>query len=190
MTQSLHKMGGDNVVTNTESIQFTDGSFQTTAAAPLNVNATYVYASGSQNMPTADEGQASSLILSFDTDEDSNASPGFPSMYSSDTPTVLTAPTQGYYIVMAGFSVTAQYTVTGAQIAAQLFKNPIAGGEAECFAQQSSTADSTINQSFNISQIIAMDAGDQVYINVYQSCGGTVPVLGGTSTFLSMALLT
>jgi hypothetical protein len=188
MTQLVHKMGGDSVVTNTESIQFTDGSYQTTAAAPLNVNATYVYASGSQNLPTEDEGQASTLVLSFDTDEDSNASPGFPSMYSSETPTVLTAPTQGYYIVVAGFSVTAQYA--DGQIAAQLYKNPIAGGSAVCFAQQSSTCDPTINQSFCISQIIAMDAGDQVYINVYQSCGGTVPVLGGNSTFLSMALLT
>jgi hypothetical protein len=190
MTQLTHLMGGDSVLTNTEAVQFTDGSLQTTAAAPLNVNATYIYASGSQNMPTESEGQASSLILSFDTNEDSNASPGFPSMYSSGTPTVLTAPTQGYYIVIAGFSVTAQYTVTGAQIAAQLYKQPILGGSPVCFAQQSSTADSTINQSFCISQIIAMDAGDQVYINVYQSCGGTVPVLGGTSTFLSMALLT
>lgn len=185
MSQLIHKMGGDSVVTNTESIQFTDGSYQPTAAAPLNVNATYVYASGTQNMPTADEGQASSLVLSFDTDEDANASPGFPPMYNPATPTVLTAPTQGYYIVIAGFSVTAQYSE--GQIAAQLFKTGVV--DTQCFAQQSSTSDPTINQSFCISQIIAMDAGDTVYINVYQSCGGTVPVLGGFSTFLSMAML-
>ena len=184
---AIHKMGGDSVVTNTQSIQFTDGSYQPTAASALNVNATYVYASGVQYMPTADEGQATSLILSFDTDEDANVSPGFPPMYNPDTPTVLTAPTQGYYIVIAGFSVTAQYTVAGAQIAAQLFKTDVI--DTQCFAQQAQTADSLINQSFSISQIIAMDAGDTVYINVYQSCGGTVPVLGGYSTFLSMALL-
>lgn len=184
---ATHKMGGDSVVTNTLGIQFTDGTYQSTAAAPLNPNATYVYASGTQYMPTADQGQATSLVLSFDTDEDANASPGFPPMYNPAMPTVLTAPTQGYYIVVAGFSVTAQYTVTGAQIAAQLFKTDVT--DTQCFAQQSQTADSTINQSFSISAIIAMDAGDTVYINVYQSCGGTVPVLGGYATFLSMALL-
>jgi hypothetical protein len=182
-------VGGSNANVNAQQINFTDGTEQDTAATPLNVNATYCYASGVQYMPTADEGQATSLILSFDTDEDANASPGLAHMYDPSAPTQLTAPTQGYYIVIAGFSMTAQYTVTGAQIAAQLFKTDISGPDTQCFAQQSQTADSTINQSFSISQIIAMDAGDYVYINVYQSCGGTVPVLGGYSTFLSMALL-
>jgi hypothetical protein len=180
-------MGGDSVITNTEAIQFTDGSYMPTAASALNVNAAYVYASGTQYMPTADEGQATTLVLSFDTDEDSNVSPGFPPMYNPATPTVLTAPTQGYYIVIAGFSVTAQYDFGVGQIAAQLFKTDVT--DTQCFAQQSSTSDPNINQSFSISAIIAMDAGDTVYINVYQSCGGTVPVLGGYSTFLSMALL-
>ena len=181
------RMGADSVFTYTAGINFQDGTQQDTAAAPLNVNAAYVYASGTQYMPTADEGQATSLILSFDTNEDQNASPGLVPMYDPTKPTVLTAPTQGYYLVIAGFSTTAQFTVSGAQIAAQLFKTGTI--DTQCFAQQSQTADSTINQSFCISQIIAMDAGDTVYINVYQSCGGTVPVLGGYSTFLSMALL-
>jgi hypothetical protein len=170
---------------------FVDGTVQSTSAAASNINCCLVYCSTSQNLPTQSEGQASFLKVSFDTVLDQNTSPAYNDtpFWNASTPTYLTTPAPGYYLVNYGFSVApAPYAV--GQITGQLFKTGYPGGEQTCFAQMSQPAQTGFNASYNGSAIIACVAGDQIWFDVYQSCGGTVEILGGVSgCWLQVALL-
>jgi hypothetical protein len=168
------------------SLTFGDGTTQSTSAAPLNINACMVYNSQSQTVNAA-----TSIQAAFDTVIDQNTSPannGSP-FWNPSTPTYLTIPEPGYYLVNAGYSITP--SAGPGQTYIQIFKKGYPGGAQTCFAQQSQEQNQAAdNQSLNASAIIACVAGDEIYFVVGNSGPDNLSIFGGISTcYLSVALL-
>jgi hypothetical protein len=167
-------------------VTFGDGTTQSTSAAPLNINACMVYNSQSQAVNAA-----TAIQSAFDTVVDQNTSPGNNAtpFWNPATPTYLTIPEPGYYLVNAGYSITP--SAGPGQTYLQIYKKGYPGGAQTCFAQQSQEQNqATDNQSLNASALIACVAGDQIYITVGNSGPDNLSVFGGISTcYLSVALL-
>lgn len=143
--------------------------------------ATVVYASMDQIVCSSTPGQSAYGLISFDTIEVTRGQ----AMYTTSTPTQLTAPVGGMYLVCAGIAAH-QPAYSSGQITMQLFKNGTGG---TVLAQSAKSSDDTFNPSNQISAIVDMIPGDYVCINMYESFGGTLTAYGGTSTFLSLALI-
>jgi hypothetical protein len=167
-------------------VTFGDGTTQSTSAAPLNINACIVYNSQSQAVNAA-----TSIQSAFDTVVDQNTSPGNNAtpFWNPATPTYLTIPEPGYYLVNAGYSITP--SAGPGQTYLQIYKKGYPGGAQTCFAQQSQEQNQAVdNQSLNASALIACVAGDQIYFIVGNSGPDNLSVFGGISTcYLSVALL-
>lgn len=166
------------------SLTFGDGTTQSTSAAPLNINACMVYNSQNQTV------NAATLIQSaFDTVVDQNTSPGNHAtpFWNPATPTVLTIPEAGYYLVNAGFTITP--SAGPGQTYLQIYKTGYPEGD--CFAQQSQEQNQTVdNQSLNASALIACLAGDQIHLTAGNTGPDNLSVLGGSyNCYLSVALL-
>ena len=167
-------VGGSNANVNAQQINFTDGSVMTSATLTY----TSVYASGTQDMPN-DGPYATTLYLSFDTVLTAQGA----AMYSASYPTRLTAPQSGIYLYSAGAAFE-QLPGANGQLTLQANIN-----SSITPAQSAQQGQTSFNPSNSITTTMFLNAGDYVQINVYQSVGGTVTVFGGSSTYMSLALL-
>jgi len=169
-------VGGFNANVNAQLVNFSgDGS----ALISANPTATSVYSSGSQSMPTVGQGIASTLYVAFDTVLATSGA----GMFSLTNPTRLTAPQAGFYIYSAGIS-TNTLPYSAGQLTLQVNVN-----STTTYAQSAQAGQTSFNPSNSITTILYLNAGDYAQLNVYQSVGGTVTLLGGKSTYLSLALL-
>jgi hypothetical protein len=159
---------------------------QTLAPAVPYINACMVYNSQSQAVNSA-----TSIQPAYDTVIDQNTSAptsGTP-FWNASTPTYLTIPAVGYYLVSAGYSINP--SGGPGQTYIQIFKKGYPGGDETCFAQQSQEQNQTSdNPSLNISAIIACVVGDQIYVVIGNSGPDNLSIFGGISTcYLSVAQL-
>jgi hypothetical protein len=159
---------------------------QTLTPATPYINACMVYNSQSQAVNAA-----TGIQSAYDTVIDQNVSApddGTP-FWNPATPTYLTIPALGYFLVNAGYSINP--SAGPGQTYIQIFKKGYPGGDETCFAQQSQEQNqATDNQSLNVTAVIACVPGDQIYVMIGNSGPDNLSVFGGISTcYLSVAQL-
>lgn len=177
---ATHKMGGDSVVTNTLGIQFTDGSYQATAAVPLNVNAAGAVQGISQTF-----GNGGYTAITYDTSNFSQQSPGKAAMWVTSKNTEMTAPVAGIYSISASLMINPP---TQTEFCGLFIR--INGNNATNCAFTGIVASTADIFALSTSVLLSLNAGDYVEAVIYNDTGGNVTsfVSNHCSQF-SMALL-
>lgn len=185
MTQLIHKMGGDSVVTNTDAILFTDGTEQFTAAVSSNVNAAGAVQKVSQTFASypTDEGYTA---ITYDTGTFSQQSPSYSAMWVSNNNTRMTAPVKGIYDISASLMINPP---TQTEFCGLFIR--INGDDSTDCAFTGIVASTADIFALSTSVLLALNAGDYVEAVIYNDTGGNVTSFTSNNcSQFSMALLT
>jgi hypothetical protein len=182
MTQAIHKMGGDSVQTNTLGVLFTDGTYQSTAATPSNVNASGAVQRVSQTFPNSQTYTA----ITYDTELFSQQSPGNSSIWSAANNTRMTAPVAGIYIVTASLMINPP---TQSEFAGLFLRTN--GNDATDCAFTGFVASTADIFALSTSALVALNAGDYVEAVIYNDTGENITSFTSNNcSQFSAALLT
>jgi hypothetical protein len=154
---------GDITLTDT-GIEFADGTVQTTAATPGNVNGAGATQSVSQTFPNGPY-----TPVTYDTGVFSQSSPGLAPLWAVGANTRMTAPVAGLYVVTASLMVNPP----GAAEFCGFFLRVNENDATDC-AFTGLVANTSDIFALSTSAVLQLNAGDYVEACVYNDTGGNV----------------